>query len=235
MLPATRLMASPTIRGRERLEHLEAPAVIVANHASHFDTALLIAALPQAWRDRLAVGAAADYFFTSPLRSAAAALVLGAFPVERKRASAVSARLAVRLLEDGFSLILFPEGGRSPDGWTLPLRPGAAFAAAKTGSPVIPMWITGSEHILPKDAKRVNRGHTTVTIGDPVKPFPKEPPREFHVRVEQALALLCAEASTDWWTALRSGAEIPGGPTAPDWRRRWARGETSGRSRSRWN
>ena len=61
-----------------------------------------------------------------------------------------SARLAVRLVQDGWNLILFPEGGRSPDGWLQEMKPGAAFVAAKAQRPLVPMWITGTEHLLPE-------------------------------------------------------------------------------------
>lgn len=234
LLPAVRAVANPTVRGRERLRGVERPAVIVSNHASHLDTALLIEALPAVWRDRLAVGGAADYFFIGRGRGTAAALVMNAFPVERKRASAVSARLAVRLLQEGWSLILFPEGGRSEDGWLQEMKPGAAFAAAKAGRPIVPAWITGTEHILPKGATGLRRGRTDVLFGDPIFPEPGENPRELNGRLEAAMRRLHTEASSDWWTSLRRDGADPYGPAAARWRRIWARGEAAARPSSRW-
>ncbi|MGH2759369.1 MAG: lysophospholipid acyltransferase family protein, partial [Actinomycetota bacterium] len=186
------------------------------------------------WRHRVAVGGAADYFFKGKVRGTLAALVIGAFPVERKRASAASARLAVRLVEEGWNLILFPEGGRSPDGWLQELKPGAAFIAAKAKRPVVPMWITGTEHLLPKGARRLRRGHADVLIGDPLIPAEGEDARALHSRLEEALHRLADEATTDWWTSLRGADGEHYGPEAARWRRVWARGEAAARPASRW-
>jgi 1-acyl-sn-glycerol-3-phosphate acyltransferase len=234
LLPALRYVASPTIRGRERLLRASPPVVIAANHASHLDTAIVIDALPLEWRHRLAVGGAADYFFKGKVRGTLAALAIGAFPVERKRASAASARLAVRLVEEGHNLILFPEGGRSPDGWLQELKPGAAFIAAKAKRPLVPMWVTGTEHLLPKGAKRLRRGKVDVLIGDPLFPGEGEDARGLHARLEESLQRLATEATTDWWTALRTPDGDHYGPDAARWRRVWARAEAASRPRSRW-
>lgn len=234
LLPGLRYIASPSVRGRERLKQLTPPVVLAANHASHLDTAIVVEAMPLEWRHRLAVGAAADYFFTGKIRGSLAALAIGAFPVERKRASATSARLAVRLVEEGWNLILFPEGGRSSDGWLQELKPGAAFVAARTGRPLVPMWITGTEHLLRKGARKLSRGHVDVLIGDPLLRRDGEDARELHGRLEVAMRRLATEAATDWWTALRTPGGDPYGPEAAAWRRIWARGAPSAKSRSNW-
>jgi 1-acyl-sn-glycerol-3-phosphate acyltransferase len=210
------------------------PVVVASNHASHLDTAVVAEALPLQWRHRLAVGAAADYFFSGRVRGTLAALAIGAFPVERKRASAVSARLAIRLVEEGWNLILFPEGGRSPDGWLQELKPGAAFVAARTKRPLVPMWITGTEHLLPKGAKRLRRGHVDILIGDPLLPREGEHARDLNARLEVSLRRLATEAATDWWTALKTPGGDPYGPEAGRWRRVWERGDAPARSKSRW-
>lgn len=234
MLPGLRMLAQPTVEGRERLIGVPQPAILAANHASHLDTAVVIEALPRSWRHRVLVGAAADYFFKGRVRGTVAALAIGAFPVERKRASTVSARLAVDIVSEGFNLILFPEGGRSEDGWLQELKPGAAFVAARTGRPMVPMWIRGTEHLLPKGAKRLHRGRVRVLIGDPLYPRPGEGPRDLHARFEVALRRLAVEATEDWWTALRSPEGDGEGPDAARWRRVWARGASPRKRRSSW-
>ena len=234
LLPALRYLASPNVRGLERLRTVAQPAVIAANHMSHLDTSVVVEAVPQSWRHKLAVGAAADYFFTGKVRGTLAALLIGAFPVERKRASAVSARLAVDLVNDGWNLILFPEGGRSDDAWLQEMKPGAAFVAARSGRPLVPMWITGTEHILPKGAKKLRRGKVDVLIGEPLYPLPGEGPRELHARFEEAMHRLASEATTDWWTALRAPTQAAYGPDAARWRRVWAR-EPRKRDESGWD
>ena len=88
---------------------------------------------PEPWRHKVFVGAAADYFFTNPVSSAASALALNAIPIEREGVSRRSVGQAEALLADGWSLVLFPEGGRSPDGWGQPHKPGAAWLAQRIG------------------------------------------------------------------------------------------------------
>jgi 1-acyl-sn-glycerol-3-phosphate acyltransferase len=131
-------------------------------------------------------------------------------------------------------VILFPEGGRSPDGWLQELKPGVAFIAAKTGRPLVPMWITGTDHLLPKGAKGLRRGKVDILIGDPIYPAPGEDTRRFHARFEEALKRLGAEASTDWYAALRQPDADLFGPDASNWRRIWSRGTSPKRPRSRW-
>ena len=63
MRPAMAALASPDRRGLDRLDDLDGPVVFVANHHSHADTPLLLTSIPEPWRHRGVVGAAADYFF----------------------------------------------------------------------------------------------------------------------------------------------------------------------------
>ena len=114
MQPAMAALARPQRRGLDRIERLDGPVIFAANHHSHIDTPLLFTSIPPRWRKQLVVGAAADYFFTGAVKSAASALVIGAIPVERSKVGRRSARLAASLIEDGWSLLIFPEGAAAP-------------------------------------------------------------------------------------------------------------------------
>jgi 1-acyl-sn-glycerol-3-phosphate acyltransferase len=237
---AVQVLASPEIRGIDRLADLRAldtskkaetsPAVIFTpNHHSHLDTPLAITTIPEPWRGHLVVGAAADYFFTSHLTSAASALVLNAFPVARNVAGRQSADLARELIEDGWSLVIFPEGGRSPDGWGQPFKGGAAYLSIRTGAPVVPVFIEGAGSILGKGMKRPKPGKTTVTFGSPLWPEPDESTRHLNDRIEQAVTMLGDETLTDWWSARQRAARRANpsltGPEHTGWRRAWALSE----------
>ncbi len=216
--PVTHLMAAPVVRGAELLELVETPAIFVANHTSHVDTALLLSVLPLPLRHRTVVAAAADHFFDRRWKAHLWALALAAVPIERHRVNRRSADTAAELLGDGWNLIIFPEGGRSADGWMQPFHGGGAYLSVRSGRPVVPVHLSGTWRILPKDSTRLRRGRTTVTFGAPLLPAPGEDARRFGPRIEAAVATLAAESRSDWWTARRltAGDATAGDPAAGD-------------------
>jgi 1-acyl-sn-glycerol-3-phosphate acyltransferase len=224
--PAVHALAAPTVDGRERLDAVDAPVIFAANHHSHADTGLLLSLLPERFRRKTVVAAAADYFFDRRAKGTLHALAFGAVPMERTRVNRRSADVATDLLADGWSLVIFPEGGRSPDGWAQEFRGGAAYLAVRSGRPVVPVYIDGTRHLWPK-GQRLPRPHkVTVTFGTPISPDPGEDARRLAARIERTVAALADERSTDWWTARRRAAEgaTPAirGPEAAAWRRSWA-------------
>jgi 1-acyl-sn-glycerol-3-phosphate acyltransferase len=224
--PVARLVASPEVRGDEWLRSLEGPVIFAANHASHADTPLLLSHLPLRFRHRTVVAAAADYFFDRRWKADAWSFFLAAIPIERTKVNRRSADLAAGLLTDGWNLVIFPEGGRSPDGWAQTFRGGAAYLSVRTGCPVVPVHLDGTRHILPKGGRGVRRTRTTITFGTPLRPDEGEDARRFGVRIEAAVATMANEAGSDWWTARRQAAAgtTPAlqGPDVAAWRRSWA-------------
>ncbi len=183
--PAARLLAPATVRGLEHLQHIDGPVIFAANHASHIDTPLLLTTLPVEFRHRTVVAAASDYFFDRTWKSVLWSFALAAIPIERSKVNRKSADTAAELIEDGWNLVIFPEGGRSPDGWTQPFRGGAAYLARRTGRPVVPVYLHGTRHVLPKiggvgDAGARGVGHR-VAAGRPAAPLPhRRPVRRAH-------------------------------------------------------
>lgn len=218
-------LAQPTRRGEDRLIGLKGPAVFAANHHSHIDTPLLLSSLPTPWRHSAVVGAAADYFFGTRVTGALSALVIGAIPIDRTKISRSSTDLARDLIDEGWSLVVFPEGGRSPDGWGQPFRGGAAFIAQRSGVPVVPVHIEGTGRILRKGKSTPTPSRTTVTFGEPLHCGDDEDVRSFNTRIEARVAELADEAMTDWWQARKRShaAETPAltGPQTATWRRVW--------------
>ena len=241
MRPTMSAIASPNRRGLDRLDDLDGPVVFVANHHSHADTPLLLTSIPEPWRHRVVVGAAADYFFGNRLSGAVSALAIGAVPIERTRVGRRSADMARDLIDDGWSVLLYPEGGRSPDGWGQEFRGGAAFLAIRCKVPVVPIHLQGTGRILRKGRTLPRPSRTTVTFGDPVRANDEENARAFAVRLQAAVAALGDEASSDWWQARRRApaGTSPGltGPAIGAWRRAWVLGDRNrgiGRKRPRW-
>jgi 1-acyl-sn-glycerol-3-phosphate acyltransferase len=224
--PLAHAVASPEVRGQEQLALFESPAIYVANHTSHLDTPLLLSVLPSTVRHRTVVAAAADHFFDRKWKAHLWSLSLALIPIERHRVNRRSVETATALLAEGWNLVIYPEGGRSPDGWFQPMRGGAGYLAARTGRPVVPIHVDGTYRILPRDGRRVRRSPTRITFGAPIIAGDDEDARRLEARIDRALAVLADEARTDWWTARRHAAggqtPSPRGPEAAPWRRAWA-------------
>lgn len=230
--PAVAALASPDVEGLDRISHLRGPVIFAANHSSHVDTPLVLSVLPDRWRHHLVVASAADYFFDSRLKAATFALLLNAVPIERQRVDRGSARRLTTLVEDGWSLLIYPEGGRSPDGWGQPHQRGPAWLAERTGRPVVPIHLAGTRRILPRHSSRPRPGRSQVDFGRPLWSG-EGGARDLAVRLEQAIAALADEQATDWWAATRRAAAgttpaLTGPAAAGAWRRAWALGPEAG-------
>ena len=234
----TTTMCMPSVHNRDRLDRLSGPVIFVANHHSHLDTPLLLTSIPRPWRHELVVAAAADYFFDTRLKAAVAGWAYGAVPMERKKVSRTSADRAASLLEAGWSLLVFPEGGRSPDGWGQPHKGGAAYLATKLALPVVPIHIDGTGRVLPKGVSVPRPEKVTINFGEPITPGPDVDARSFVSVLETAIEQLADETSSDWWTAKvnahRASTTSIAGPDFDTWRRDWLSPERQPRrSRSR--
>jgi len=231
--PAIRAVASPEVLGLDRIAHLDEPVIFAANHASHVDAPLLLSVIPDRWRRDIFVAGAADYFFDTRIKAAAFAFLLNAVPIERQRVSRDSANRVAGLLSDGWSMLIFPEGGRSPDGWGQPHRAGAAWLAGRTGRAIVPIHVEGTRRIIAKGSSRVRLGTTRVTFGRPLRPEAGGDPRVLADLLERAIAALADEQTTDWWSARRRSATRTSpslaGPDAGAWRRTWALGDGADR------
>jgi 1-acyl-sn-glycerol-3-phosphate acyltransferase len=214
------------VEGLDVLEQLTPPVLFVSNHSSHLDAPLVLCSLPPAWRERTAVGAAADYFFDVWWRAASTALVFNAFPIERQ-GSGRGTGTARQLIREGWNLVVFPEGTRSKDGWVQRFRHGTARLAEDAGIPIVPVAIRGAYAAMPRGRSWPRKGRFPITVryGQPIVPERDEDFRSVAARVMQAVARLWDEDRTDWYRSLRREAEgltpSPSGPTAARWRRIW--------------
>jgi 1-acyl-sn-glycerol-3-phosphate acyltransferase len=143
--------------------------IVVANHSSHADTAVLLAALPP--KAKPVFGAAADYWFDVPVRKFIATSVAGVLPVRRSGGGSYDALLAaVRpALKAGRTVVIYPEGTRSTDGNIGEFRSGALRLARECGVPIVPVAVTGTADVLPKGG-RWSPAPMQVCIGEPIDP-----------------------------------------------------------------
>ena len=148
-----------TVHGYEHVPRRGA-FIIASNHRSYIDP--LILGLSS--RRRLSYVAKAEIF-----KNKMFAWVLhevGAFPIQRHAADLKALKEALRRLKGGSPLVVFPEGTRLSE--SKKVNPGVGFLAAKSGVPILPAFIHGSEGVLPPGAKFLRRHPVTVRFGNPV-------------------------------------------------------------------
>ncbi len=103
--------------------------------------------------------------------------LLGGFPVTRGSADREALKRCISLLEGGEPLVLFPEGERKSGPIVQPLFEGAAYIAMKTGAPIVPVGIGGSERVMPKGAKFIYPRKLHVVVGAPIRVPVAETPK----------------------------------------------------------
>ncbi|NPA95671.1 MAG: 1-acyl-sn-glycerol-3-phosphate acyltransferase [Thermodesulfobacteria bacterium] len=146
-------------------EAIRPPVVFACNHASQMDILALYIALPVEFRFLVK-----KELFKVPLLGFAMKKA-GYIPIDRKnsRAAVKSIKEAAERLKRGASIVIFPEGTRSPDGRLQEFKEGGFMLAIKSGCPVVPVAIKGSHKVLPKGAFIARPGTIEVTVGRPIE------------------------------------------------------------------
>jgi 1-acyl-sn-glycerol-3-phosphate acyltransferase len=166
--------------GREKLAGIKGPLILVANHASHVDTPVILSALPRRLRKRTAVAAAADYFYRNRVVASAVALIFNTVPIERRGGGlSKNGSHLDTLLDQGWNLLLYPEGTRSRGGVPGRVRRGAAVLASAHNLWIVPIRVTGTGAAMPPGRiwpKRLHgklrskRHRIEVSFGEPIRP-----------------------------------------------------------------
>jgi 1-acyl-sn-glycerol-3-phosphate acyltransferase len=168
-------------------------AVYFANHTSNGDTILLWSVLPAPLRRRTRPVAAADYWLNHPVKKFIGQQVFNCVLIERDPARRSQDPVAqmVAALDDGASLILFPEGTRNTGPQMLPFKPGLFhLAEARPDVPLIPVWIENLNRVLPKGEVIPLPFICTEHFGRPITRLPQEGKAAFLDRAQAAVAAL---------------------------------------------
>jgi len=152
-----------TVRGRKNVNP-EAPRIYMCNHQSFFDIWTLLAFLPVDFKFILK-----QELMKIPLLGPAM-IRAGYIGIERKdpRKAVKSIALAAQRIRDGASVLIFPEGTRSPDGRLQSFKRGGFNLAFKSGCDIVPVVINGSHRIATKGSLRINKGAYSLHIGEPI-------------------------------------------------------------------
>lgn len=176
------------------IEPVQKQRVYFANHSSNGDFVLLWTVLPPALRKRTRPVAALDYWLTSRLRAFIGRDVFNAVLIDRHPERRVQNPVdqMVEALDQGSSLILFPEGGRnSSDQPLLPFKSGLYhLAKARPEVDLVPVWIANLNRVMPKGEIIPVPLICTLTFGAPLHLASDESKDAFLVRASQALLAL---------------------------------------------
>lgn len=174
-------LAGVTIRvtGMEHLDG-EATYVFAGNHTSQFDIYSFQAKFPHDFRWIAKMELFAIPIFGQAMRS------VGFIAINRShgREALKSLSQAAQRIADGSSVLIFPEGTRSPDGRLQPFKAGAILLAIKSGVPVVPIGFNNVANILPKGKLLPRGGEIVIRIGHPI------PTSEYSTKDKQKLATI---------------------------------------------
>jgi len=169
--------------------------IYFANHTSNLDAPVIWAALPRLLRKRTRAVAARDYWEGGPVRRFLASRVFNAVLIERKKVTVSNNPMIAmeKVLDDGDSLIIFPEGARftSDEGEMAEFKPGLWHLARKRPqAQLVPVHLENLNRIMPKGNLLIVPVLASVTFGPPVTFNAAEPRGAFLARARQAVAAL---------------------------------------------
>lgn len=166
----SRLVCRVRFEGLERIPRRGA-VILAANHISNADPVILGAWITPALRSRRIHWLGKRELFDWPVLGWLARRG-GVHPVDRSTADVEAFRLASRILEAGWVLLVFPEGTRSPTGTLQEAKDGVATLAMRTGATVVPIGINGTDAVWPKGRTLPSpfpRRTATVRVGEPFR------------------------------------------------------------------
>jgi long-chain acyl-CoA synthetase len=204
-LPYIMIMARPKVIGREKLRGFQGPALVISNHIAQIDIGFILAALPFHLRRRLATGMQGEELrdlrhppqnlplYRRLLNQLDYVLVAGLFNVfslPQRAKYRESFRFAGELADQGYSVLIFPEGRRTETGEMSPFRSGIGLLATQLKLPVIPMRIDGLVRFKIEKKHYAPPGAVQIRIGEPVS-FPADAdPEEIAKELQRRVAAL---------------------------------------------
>ncbi len=158
------------VQGRDNLAGLDTPALYIFNHSDDFDGPVLYQALPRRVRRRLAVAAADDVMRTHKVLAFIIRFCFAGFNLSRSEPFMPSLEYVGTLVDQGWNVVLSPEGRLSTSGELHPFKSGVGLLAVNLGVPVVPVKTIGLFGTVPLHARWPKRhSDVTVRIGEPMR------------------------------------------------------------------
>ncbi len=154
----------PAVSGLLKEGHL-----IIANHTSHLDGVSMILSQARRVRKKIIIAAAEDFFYNpdARLRFYLMQSCVRSFPLKRHGNPREYFKIIGRALSEGHSVILFPEGTRSPDGRLAEFLPSVGQLISALDVPVLPLFIRGAYQLWPKGQRLPRLGRIDIGFGAP--------------------------------------------------------------------
>jgi 1-acyl-sn-glycerol-3-phosphate acyltransferase len=152
------------IEGMERLNR-KGPYIFMSNHQGSYDIFALLGHLPYQFK-----WLAKKELFSIPFFGWTMAAA-GYISIDREgsRGTVEAMNDAAQKIRDGMSVVIFPEGSRSPDGSIQAFKKGGFTLAIKSKVPIVPIAISGSRDIMPKDRLTATSGEIRIQMDHPIK------------------------------------------------------------------
>lgn len=155
------------VRGLENIPPADS-LVFMANHQSNFDIPLLLTHIPRPFGFLAKIE-----LFRIPLFNWGM-YRMNCIPIDRanRQAAVESLKQAAAKMHAGQSVMVFPEGTRSPDGALLPFKKGGFQLALQAGVPIVPVAINGTFNVMNKKTHRIKAGAVELQVFPPIDPTP---------------------------------------------------------------
>ena len=167
IFPATWLAYGLRIEGRENLRGIEGPVLFASNHNLGLDNPLIIKSIPQEWRRRMAIAGAAE-LWRNPVWWTLNPLLGNGFPLAREGAVRPSLENMGRIMDTGWSVLIYPEGELTVGGPIKPFMPGTGLVAVEGRVPVVPLRLRIDRTGSPAKFPVLRRGRVEVRLGTPL-------------------------------------------------------------------
>ncbi len=199
LLPITWIMCRVRVIGVERLANVKGPVLFTSNHVTDVDAALIMSALPVRWRARLAIAMSGEYLrdwryppattgwfvkLKMKVTYVLAAGLFNVFSLPRESGFRQSFAYTGEAMDQGWSVLIFPEGTETKDGQIQPFRAGIGLLSSELQVPVVPIMLRGLFELKKKRQFFVRPGTVSVTFGEPITFSAEQTPAEITKELE---------------------------------------------------